>query len=65
MRMEINQRTGENDSKIHNRISNMSRRVWGKHYFMLSWFDQRCVDIMEEVTQPGRGIGTNVRTLMT
>ena len=58
MRMEINQRTGEDDSKIHNRISNMSRRVWSKHYFML-WFDQRCVDIMEEVTQPERGIDTN------
>ena len=44
MRMEIDQRTGENDSKIHNRISNMSRRVWGKHYFMLSWFNKQPVN---------------------
>ncbi|KAK0512612.1 hypothetical protein JMJ35_004629 [Cladonia borealis] len=44
MRMEIPQRTAKDDIKWNNRIVNMSRRVWGKKYYILSWFQRRPTD---------------------
>ena len=40
---DIHQRTAEEDSKLHNRISNISRRVWGRQLHG-SWFNRRPVD---------------------
>ena len=44
MRMEMPQRTARDDTKWNNRIVNMQRRVWGKHYYMLPWFNRNPID---------------------
>ena len=44
MRMEVPQRTAKEDTKWNNRIVNMQRRIWAKHYYMLPWFNRSPVD---------------------
>ena len=44
MRVEMPQRTAKEDTKWNNRIVNMQRRVWGKHYYMLPWFNRSPID---------------------
>ena len=45
MRMEMPQRTAKVDTKWNNRIVNIQRRIWSKHYYMLPWFNRNLVDI--------------------
>ena len=44
MQMEVPQRTAKGDTKWNNRIVNMQRRIWAKHYHLLPWFNRNPVD---------------------
>ena len=44
MRMRTPQRTAKGYTKWNNRIENMQRRIWAKHYHLLPWFNRNPVD---------------------
>ena len=44
MRREIPNRTAKDDAKWNNRIVNMQRRIWSKHYNILPWFNRNPID---------------------